>query len=491
VDRADLLEISPQVVEAARFFDDENHRALADSRTHLIVGDGRTHLLLTRDRYDVIVSEPSNPWMAGIASLFTREFFLAARNRLAPGGVLCQWAHTYDISTRDLQSIVATFASVFPDGTLWLVGDGDVLLVGSNEPIEPRLEHVGEAWTRPGVAADLASVGAMEPFEILSLFVTHGRRLAEWAADAPVQSDNRAALEFSGPSNALSRTRADNAEILRAIAEGPDMRPVAVERALETASPSEWRNRGLMLLRADATRPAYADFVRAIEGDPNDERALEGLIEASAQLRRSAETGSLLKRLASDSTHLPAKLTLSRFFASQGQYDEAVGVMLGVLQVDGGNVAALEQLASVLSDVGDAERMRPVVARLRVEKPAGENTHYYTAALLFMENRTDQALAEAQHVLAINPHHAKAHNLLGACLASLGQSDQAREAFQASITANPRDSATYSNLATLELQSGNRDRAARYFAEALAIDPTSETARRGLERIETDRRARR
>jgi spermidine synthase len=483
VDRADLLEISPQVVEAARFFDEENHRALADARTRLIVGDGRTHLMLTREHYDVIVSEPSNPWMAGIASLFTREFFQAARERLAPAGVLCQWAHTYDISTRDLQSIVATFASVFPDGTLWLVGDGDVLLVGSNEPIEPRLEHLGDGWRRPGVAADLASVGVIEPFQILSLFVTHGPRLAEWAAGAPVQSDNKAALEFSGPSSALGRARADNAEILRGIAEGPGMRPAAIERALDAATPAEWRNRGLMLLRADATRPAYADFVRAIEGNPNDDRALEGLIEASAQLRRSADTGGLLTRLASDPTHLPAKLTLSRFLASQGQYDEAVRVMLGVLQGDSGNVAALEQLASVLSDLGDAERMRPVVARLRAEGPARENAHYYTAALLFMENRTDQALAEAQRVLSINPNHAKAHNLVGACLASLGQRDKAREAFQASISANPRDPATYSNLATLELQSGNRDRAARYFAEALTIDPTSEAARRGLAEI--------
>ena len=64
--------------------------------------------MLGRQTYDVIVSEPSNPWMAGIASLFTREFFESARDRLAPGGVLCQWAHTYDISNRDLKSIVAT-----------------------------------------------------------------------------------------------------------------------------------------------------------------------------------------------------------------------------------------------------------------------------------------------------------------------------------------------------------------------------------------------
>src|SRR5205823_2577097 len=105
-----------------------------------IVGDGRSHLLLTRHQYDVIVSEPSNPWMAGVAALFTREFFEAARARLQPDGVLCQWAHTYDISNRDLRSIVRTFASVFPQGTMWLVGEGDLLLVGANgDAIAPRL----------------------------------------------------------------------------------------------------------------------------------------------------------------------------------------------------------------------------------------------------------------------------------------------------------------------------------------------------------------
>src|SRR4029453_11410116 len=130
------LEISPEVVAASQFFNEENHRALENPRTRLIVGDGRTHLTLGREQYDVIVSEPSNPWMAGIASLFTREFFEAARARLGPGGVLCQWAHTYDISRRDLQSIVATFLSVFPEGTLWMVGDADVLLIGSTESLD-------------------------------------------------------------------------------------------------------------------------------------------------------------------------------------------------------------------------------------------------------------------------------------------------------------------------------------------------------------------
>ena len=123
--------------------------------------------------------------------------FRGGESSAHPGGVLCQWAHTYDISTHDLQSIVATFISVFPDGTLWLVGDGDILLIGSSAPVEPLLDGIEHAWQRPGVKEDLASVGVNHPFELLSMFVAQGSQLAHWASEAPVQTDNRAALEFS------------------------------------------------------------------------------------------------------------------------------------------------------------------------------------------------------------------------------------------------------------------------------------------------------
>ena len=116
IERADVVEISPEVVKASDFFKVENRNALADPRTHLIIGDGRSHLALTDRKYDVIISEPSNPWIAGVSSLFTKEFFESARERLAPGGIICQWANAYNISEADLKSIIATFKSVFPYG---------------------------------------------------------------------------------------------------------------------------------------------------------------------------------------------------------------------------------------------------------------------------------------------------------------------------------------------------------------------------------------
>ena len=479
---ATVLEISPEVVAASSFFEEENHRALADSRTRLIVGDGRTHLMLGTGTYDVIVSEPSNPWMAGIASLFTREFFEGARGRLAPDGLLCQWAHTYDISNADLRSIVATFLSVFPDGTLWLVGDADVLLVGSTGPLDARIEGIAAAMQRPGVAGDLASVGVLGPFSVTSLFVAQGEALKAWAANAPLQTDDRSALEFSGPRSIFGMARDDNASALRALgAKSP--KPAAVARALASATPEEIRDRGLMLFRSDAHQPAYDDLARALQSIPNDTAALDGLVRASASLNKIYDVQTKLTEFSVDPSHKAAQLALSRVLASQGNIEAAVRIPVDQLQANPADVPALEQLASILSDAGDARRLEPVVQRLIKEAPKNSWAHYYAASLFFIQGRLDTALQAARNAVAIDPSHAKAHNLMGACLASLGQNDAARTAFETSIKVDPKEPGTYANLGTLELQSANRDRARKYFAEALTIDPNNQAARDGLATI--------
>ncbi|MEP6782119.1 MAG: fused MFS/spermidine synthase [Acidobacteriota bacterium] len=479
---ATVLEISAEVVAASKFFDEENHHALSDRRTRLIVGDGRTHLMLGKQTYDVIVSEPSNPWMAGIASLFTREFFEGARDRLAPGGVLCQWAHTYDISNRDLKSIVATFLDVFPTGTLWLVGDADVLLVGSTESLDSRIAGIGAAMRRPGVAEDLATVGVLSPFSVTSMFIASGDALKTWAAGEPMQTDDRSALEFSGPRSIFGAARDDDAVALRDLA-AASPKPPAVATALAGATAADWRERGLMLLKADANRPAFDDLARALALDANDPAALDGLLHAAASENRLIEAEQLLKRLSADPGHTAAKLALSRALAAQGDMEPATRLPIEMLQANPADVGALEQLASILSDVGDAARLEPVVQQLLKAAPKDTWAHYYAASLFFIQNRPGVAVQAARNAVALDPANAKAHNLIGACLASMGNIDAARASFETSIKADPKAPATYTNLATLELQAGNPDRARRYFAEALAIDPTSQTARDGINSI--------
>ena len=184
VQRTDVVEISPEVIEASAYFEHKNRGVLKRPGLRLLVGDGRSHLRLSPRKYDVIVSEPSNPWMAGVAALFTREFFEAARARLRPGGVFCQWAHTYEIAEEDLRSIVRTFSSVFPDGTMWLVGDADLLLIGlPDRGIDSRLaalpERLGKGHV-PAMLDDIAVTRDAAAFMLFSMFAGGPVELASY-----------------------------------------------------------------------------------------------------------------------------------------------------------------------------------------------------------------------------------------------------------------------------------------------------------------------
>jgi len=101
-------------MEASHFFDHVNGRPLEDPRVRVILDDGRTHLSYGRDRYDVIISEPSNPWMTGASDLFTAEFFHAANAALRPGGRLLQWIPTYGMDEEAMNSILLALRGEFP-----------------------------------------------------------------------------------------------------------------------------------------------------------------------------------------------------------------------------------------------------------------------------------------------------------------------------------------------------------------------------------------
>src|SRR4029079_13784319 len=135
----DCLELEPATVNGSRFFEHVNNHPLSDGRMHLIIDDARTYLRVTPNRYDMIVSEPSHPWVPGVANLFTREFFELGRDRLSDEGVFVQWVQIYQLSTETLRSVLATYQGVFPHVLVFRVGGvdkgKDLLLVGSNKPL--------------------------------------------------------------------------------------------------------------------------------------------------------------------------------------------------------------------------------------------------------------------------------------------------------------------------------------------------------------------
>jgi spermidine synthase len=482
IESVDVIEISPEVVEASHLFAVDNRKALDDPRTRLIVGDGRSHLTLSTRQYDVIISEPSNPWIAGVAALFTQEFLSAVRERLAPGGIICQWAHIYDISESDVQSIVQTFAAVFPHGTMWLVGAGDLLLVGATEPIEPRLAHIERAWQqRPRVAADLKIASVFDPFGVLSQFVG-GEEIRRFAEGAALQVDDRMALEFSAPRWLNAAGAEQIVKRLRTIAE-PGQYPPAVAHARKQAGAAEWRNRAAMMLRAGAYAAAYDDFAKAIALDPTDSTALAGFVRAAVATRQPGEASRRLEELIAAHPATPApRVALSRLRATAGEFDRAVNAATDAAALAPTPPEALEQLASLYAEASDAGRLAPVSAKLEQLFPQRPAAAYYAAALRFLTKDLAAAQRLAREAIARDPAYASAHNLLGAISASLGDSATARRALSDSMRLDPADAATYVNLALLELDTGNAAAARRLFVEALTLDPGSAAAQEGLAR---------
>lgn len=134
VEHVMVAELEPSIVEVARQARLVNGDALGNPRVSIEFGDGRELLLTGRAQYDLIISEPSNPYRIGIAALFTNEFYRAAASRLAPGGLFAQWIQGYEIDGQALAVAITTMQSVFPHVSLWGPEGSDLILIGSHRP---------------------------------------------------------------------------------------------------------------------------------------------------------------------------------------------------------------------------------------------------------------------------------------------------------------------------------------------------------------------
>jgi spermidine synthase len=193
VERIDAVEIEPAIMEASRFFEARSGRPLDDPRVTLILDDARAYLSSTRERYDVIISEPSNPWMSGVSNLFTREFFRIAHRALEPGGRLLQWVQLYSLEPDALASILAAVSTEFAHVYAFahVQNSPDMLLLATDRPLTrddlPRWENLD-----PTVRSDLQRIGTLSTedlWTLVRLLPEHVTQLAA-RAEAPNTDDN-------------------------------------------------------------------------------------------------------------------------------------------------------------------------------------------------------------------------------------------------------------------------------------------------------------
>jgi SAM-dependent methyltransferase len=272
IERVDTIEIEPAMVEAAKSFQPRNARAYSDPRSHIRIEDAKTFFAAQGTRYDVIVSEPSNPWVSGVSTLFSEEFYGQMRRHLATDGVLVQWIHAYELDFNLLASIFKALGKHFPDYAVYAWSPGDLYVVASAGPKLPALD--GALFGYPLVAADLKRLGIESLADLQAMRVGGRAVLAPLfeSGSTPANSDYFPVLDQRAP---RSRFRGDHVFELREMRDALD--PALAMLDGESRTPIERLGRGGRtqpphVLRATAAREAIA----IVEGrlDPGSPHAL-------------------------------------------------------------------------------------------------------------------------------------------------------------------------------------------------------------------------
>jgi spermidine synthase len=469
VQQIDCVEIEPGVIDAAPHLRPLNRDVLRDPRVHLIVDDARNFLFTTQNRYDLVISEPSNPWIAGVANLFTDEFYKQVRSRLAPGGMLVQWVQIYSLFPQDLKMVLKTVAGQFPQVSVWQSTNGDVVLLGQSEAGMLRLDRMRRLWNEPGLHADYAQMELAGPESLLGYALLDDHDVRKLTADAPHNTDDLTRLEYRAPraifdGTALTQnlqmltdqqsqllpsfvTVTDQRAALLLAAQvvtslDPPGRQGAYVKALATfpATAESEVLRGKWLVSMGRIEEARAVFQSARGLDINSIDAMLGMAETARLMNDSATAEALLKQiLAREPNYVPALSSYVLLEKGRGDWS-----------------AAIEWQQK----------------RIAAEAYAPADAHMQLAELLWRRGDAAGAGREYYGVLEHDPYNAATHFLLGELLRQRQDLDDARMQLELAVRYFPMGNPqAYISLADVYRNLGRAQDAAATLADGERIFP--------------------
>jgi spermidine synthase len=206
IEKVYCIEIEPAVIEAAKLFQHVNHKLFSNpkmrKKVKIIVEDGRSFLACSKEKYDLIISEPSNPWIKGCANLFTEEFYNLCAKRLRKGGIMAQWLQLYSLFPHDFVMIIRTFYKVFPHLHLWQTLGEDIIIIGSQKPLVLSHSNAKRLGLSKEITKDLALIGINRPLELFTRFLSPGsfiKPLSDDKSTKYLNTDDLNLLEFNAP----------------------------------------------------------------------------------------------------------------------------------------------------------------------------------------------------------------------------------------------------------------------------------------------------
>jgi len=459
------VEISPAMVEASNLFRSYNGDAVDDPRLHLIIEDGRNHLLLTEDMYDVVISEPTNPWISGVGNLFTREYFRLIRQKLKEGGTACVWLQAYGLDPADFRMIVRTFLDVFPHTSLWEpVAGTDFILIGQKKPFDLNLDDIEKKFGIPGVSADLERIGIESPIEFLKFFVSGPSRLKKYSRPGEFHTDDNSRLEFSCPKSMYTNTTAKQLEEIHQYRENPlSYLTDGVSEQERKELDSILRGRGMMI-----------NAVRSL--NKGDMIGAENLLKMALSYAPGEEGARTM--LSRQNAKVIVKLT------ELSNWQELEMISRATLELDEKSFPALDGLSTALVNRNIFDEAALVLERASMLYPDYPAFHGNLGFVYASLGRNDEAIMSYEVATVKDPENSRYAYDLGVLYYNSGRFAEALHNFKNAVLHNPGFVEAYINLGGSYAKLGMIDEAKKAFREALRIDPENQIALRNLSRLD-------
>ena len=428
--RVEVADLSRGILAHSSYFKDVNGDVLNDPRVVVYVNDGRHHLLMQpAASYDLITLEPPPIAYAGVAALYSKEFYALARTRLKPKGYISQWLPAYQVPTATTLAMIRAFVEVFPQAVLISGAEADLVLIGANDSrIEIDPARLAAVLARaPAVQADLQRLDLGSVREIVGTFVGSAQTLAEATRDSPPVSDDRPLQEYGVRSllNFGEAVPASVVDLTQVAAWCPkcfvDGKPVPLVEGLDTYF--------ALLDRAYKASAVEVARVRRLAVGPP--RVIAGSAYLGAIVPESADLHN----------------TLGIALAARGKIHEAIAEFGEALRLDPDSAMTHWHVGAALAAVGAREE---AIAHLRrsVQLDPGNGEAQYDLARMLVEARQPaDAVDHFRAALRLMPNSVEAHTGLGLAFALQGKVDEAIDQFQLALTLDPESADARRNLA--------------------------------------------
>ena len=484
--RYDVCEIEEAVIEASHYFDDQNYRPLERDNVELILDDGRSWIASGRRKYDVIISEPSNPWMTGCANLFTAEFFEEVESSLSQGGRLLQWIQLYGMDEAGLTSVLAAVHESFDYvyGFLFDSGSADLLIIATDTPLEPGMLPRWEDLS-PQVRRDLSRVRVYSTADLWSLLRFFPEDLAALAGRAThVNTDDNMFVELRSPWLLYD----DTPDTLLMLQETPggllpfyDHPGFEWPRHLLGELALSFLDRRADPIAGDAL---YDDLVR--RGSTGLAATYEGERKLLLGETHPRDLMALFDEAVENAPEAFAPAFHRGWFLNQtGNYEPALADLQRAVRLRPDHLEARHQVMKGLASLG-REREAAALANELIESPLRETEPRLWAETAYFAGGSgnfDEALSRMRSYLELEPYSPREWELLARWYELSGQPEAAAEASRNSDLALANLVRQSHWLARWHERFGTVGEALIALEEALRLDPQNAAALADRERL--------